>query len=111
MQITINNCNNIDSGSVEIKEGTLNIKHAINGTGKSTVARSILAAVQDKTSGKELAKLLPYKLAGQAGVHCTPSSQLCQSGLRGEPAALSGVAGEEATRAGSGDATTSLGIA
>lgn len=63
MQIIIKNCNNVDHGEIEIKEKTLNIKHAINGTGKSTIARAIIAAVSDaQNKTQELAKLCPYKL-------------------------------------------------
>nr|WP_034341200.1 AAA family ATPase [Herbaspirillum sp. B39] len=64
MQIIIENCNNIDHGEIEIKENSLNIKHAINGTGKSTIAKAIVAAVSDagKGGGKELGRLRPYKL-------------------------------------------------
>jgi len=64
MQIIVENCNNIDHGEIEIKENRLNIKHAINGTGKSTIAKSIVAAVNDaqRKSSKELAQLQPYKL-------------------------------------------------
>lgn len=69
MQITIKNCNNIDQGQVEIKENSLNIKHAINGTGKRTIARSIVAAVSDLTTGsKELLRLLPYKHKGSKNI-------------------------------------------
>lgn len=32
MNITIRNCKNIDSGTVSIQPGKLNIKYAINGT-------------------------------------------------------------------------------
>lgn len=35
MRLRIRNCNNIDSGEFEIIEGRLNIKYAVNGTGKS----------------------------------------------------------------------------
>lgn len=64
MQIIIENCNNIDHGEIEIKKNMLNIKHAINGTGKSTIAKAIVAAVNDakSKSSKELAQLQPYKL-------------------------------------------------
>lgn len=41
MNITIRNCKNIDSGTVTVEEGKLNIKYAINGTGKSTIAQVI----------------------------------------------------------------------
>jgi hypothetical protein len=36
MDIQISNCNNIDNGTIRLIEGRLNIKYAINGTGKST---------------------------------------------------------------------------
>lgn len=45
--VEIISCNNVDQGTIEIKEGKLNIKYAINGTGKSTVAKAISAAVID----------------------------------------------------------------
>jgi ABC-type Mn2+/Zn2+ transport system ATPase subunit len=43
MQVQLLKCNNIETGSVEIKEQTLNLKYAINGSGKTTIARAILA--------------------------------------------------------------------
>jgi len=62
MIIDILNCNNIDQGTVEIKDGLLNIKYAINGTGKSTISKAICAAVSDKKNGgNELLKLKPFK--------------------------------------------------
>lgn len=57
MNITIRNCNNIDFASINLIEGRLNIKYAINGTGKSTIAKSLeLYAKSD-----ELKSLTPYK--------------------------------------------------
>lgn len=41
MVIDIQNCNNIEYGKLTIEEGKLNIKYAINGTGKSTVAHAL----------------------------------------------------------------------
>lgn len=62
MIVEIISCNNVDQGTIEIKEGKLNIKYAINGTGKSTVAKAISAAVYDKkNAGNELLKLKPFK--------------------------------------------------
>lgn len=62
MDIDIKNCNNIETGKVLIKEKTLNIKHAINGTGKSTIAKAILASVSDRDQGtKQLLELTPFK--------------------------------------------------
>lgn len=41
MNITINNCNNIQNGNISIIKNKLNIKYGINGTGKSTIALAI----------------------------------------------------------------------
>lgn len=60
MVIQIRNCNNITNGEISIVEGRLNIKYAINGTGKSTIAKAIKSAIEhDETS---LRDLLPYRL-------------------------------------------------
>jgi wobble nucleotide-excising tRNase len=65
MKIKLTNCNNIDSGVIEIKEKQLNLKYAINGTGKSTIAKAILASTKDKQNGtQELNSLLPFKHRG-----------------------------------------------
>jgi ABC-type Mn2+/Zn2+ transport system ATPase subunit len=58
MELTINNCNNIDNGNISITKNKLNIKFGINGTGKSTIAR----AIKYKIDSPELLKeLLPFK--------------------------------------------------
>lgn len=57
MDIEIKNCNNIDSAKITVIAGRLNIKYAINGTGKSTVAHAIELAA----NGKVLKELIPYK--------------------------------------------------
>lgn len=59
MKLTICNCNNIDNGNVSIKPNTLNIKYGINGTGKSTIAKSIIYSVSDDK--KLLESLTPFK--------------------------------------------------
>jgi phosphatidylinositol kinase/protein kinase (PI-3 family) len=62
MEIEISNCNNIDSGVIKIAEGILNIKYAINGTGKSTISKSIQKSVSSRLNGtKELTELKPFK--------------------------------------------------
>lgn len=62
MEIHLANCNNIDSGMIEIHENHLNIKYAINGTGKSTIASAIQHWVNDRERGTEdIKKLLPFK--------------------------------------------------
>ncbi len=63
MKITIENCGNIDKGTIEIKPGCLNIKYANNGTGKSTIAKTIRAFTsQDNKEKKKLFnELVPYQ--------------------------------------------------
>ena len=56
MVIDIQNCNNIDYGEFIIEEGKLNIKYAINGTGKSTVAHAL-----EYSSKGTLNELRPFK--------------------------------------------------
>ena len=67
MDITIANCNNIESGSIHIQEGRLNLKYAINGTGKSTIARAIAATVHDDK--REIQALTPFKYVNDAENH------------------------------------------
>ena len=57
MNIRITNCNNIDNGTIDLIEGRLNIKYAINGTGKSTLAK----AIELCKSPEQLESLTPYK--------------------------------------------------
>lgn len=59
MEITLTNCNNIDSGKVEIIEGRLNIKYAVNGTGKSTIAKALSYKITDNKD--DLNDLIPFK--------------------------------------------------
>jgi len=56
MKIILNNCNNIDSGEIALAECYLNIKYAINGTGKSTASQAIKCLLDDN-----LDALLPFK--------------------------------------------------
>lgn len=59
MNIQILNCNNIDQANIQILEKRLNIKYALNGTGKSTIAN----AIKYKSSNDEAAlnQLKPFK--------------------------------------------------
>lgn len=57
MDISLSNCNNIDTGTIHIEDGRLNIKYAINGTGKSTIAH----ALSSKIKGEVLSELRPFK--------------------------------------------------
>lgn len=41
INIEISNCNNISSANINVKKGYLNICYAMNGTGKSTIAKAI----------------------------------------------------------------------
>ena len=59
MDIKIMNCNNIDEGNIKLIEGRLNIKYAINGTGKSTIAKAIEATITNDES--KMKDLLPFK--------------------------------------------------
>ena len=61
MLIELFNCNNIDHGQISLEPGRLNIKYAINGTGKSSIARALeYASLPDK-----LLSLTPYKYCGE----------------------------------------------
>ncbi|CAA0125590.1 Uncharacterised protein [BD1-7 clade bacterium] len=69
MEIEISNCNNIDNGRIALAEGLLNIKYAINGTGKSTISKAILKSVSSRVSGNnELLELKPFKAINDDGV-------------------------------------------
>lgn len=57
--IHIHCCNNIESGTLKIHRGKLNIKYGINGTGKSTIAKAIEFA--SKNNGDGLNQLVPFK--------------------------------------------------
>lgn len=67
MKISIKNCNNIDAGELYIAENCLNIKYAINGTGKSTISKAIDAFVNNDEDKKKA--LLPFKYYGKEENH------------------------------------------
>lgn len=56
--IEIKNCNCIKSADIKLEEGTLNIKYASNGTGKSTISKAVF--LKTHGSEEELQTLLPY---------------------------------------------------
>ena len=58
MNIKIENCNNISSGKIDVAENSLNIKYAVNGTGKSSIAKIIKAF--SLLNDAETKKLVPY---------------------------------------------------
>lgn len=64
ISITIKNCNSIESATVSLQTGSLNIKYGPNGLGKSTIAKSLASSV--KADGS-LAALKPFKYRGQPG--------------------------------------------
>lgn len=70
MTINVVNCNNITHGAVAIEENRLNIKYAINGTGKSTVAKAIEYAASHDDSG--LRSLTPYSSIGMTDATLLP---------------------------------------
>ncbi|MCW1913081.1 AAA family ATPase [Luteolibacter sp. GHJ8] len=67
--ILINNCNSIDNGSISILPEVLNVKYAINGTGKSTVAKAIELTMK----GTSLAELKPFKYRDSSDTANEPS--------------------------------------
>jgi energy-coupling factor transporter ATP-binding protein EcfA2 len=71
MDIRIANCNNITSGNILITEGRLNIKYAINGTGKSTIAKAIESSVNHDEA--KLKELTPYAFIGDNNPDHQPS--------------------------------------
>lgn len=65
MEIKLSNCNSIESGTLTIVENSLNIKYAINGTGKSTISKAIESYISDRDqSTKQLINLKPFKFRG-----------------------------------------------
>lgn len=56
--IQIKNCNNIDEANIIINKNCLNLKYAINGTWKSSIAKAIKYYINDK---EKLSELIPFK--------------------------------------------------
>lgn len=62
MDIKLKNCNSIENGEISIVENSLNIKYAINGTGKTTISKAIETFIRDKDNKtNELSGLKPFK--------------------------------------------------
>ena len=76
MDIKIMNCNNIDEGNIELIEGRLNIKYAINGTGKSTISKALEATIKGLDS--EMEELLPFKYYNGSN-NVTPEITGCEN--------------------------------
>ena len=49
MTAEISNCNNISSGKVFWEKGKLNIKYGLNGTGKTTIGKAVIASSKIKS--------------------------------------------------------------
>lgn len=81
LNVQIRDCNNIVQGEILLREGCLNIKYAINGTGKSTIAKAISASVSGDTN--TIKALTPY--------HYLPETE-------GHIPAISGLNGVESVR-------------
>lgn len=67
--IVIENCNNINKCNIGIVENKLNIKYAINGTGKSTIAK----AIKLYADGAKLDPLKPYEFIAKKEKILKPS--------------------------------------
>lgn len=59
--IRVSNCNNIDGAKVEIVRDKLNIKYALNGTGKSTIIKALRYKIENE---ERLIELEPFKYRG-----------------------------------------------
>lgn len=63
-EITIENCNSIDTANIGVKRGCLNIKFGPNGLGKSTIAKAVVGKAHNDGT---LAELVPFKSRGKPG--------------------------------------------
>ena len=70
MQIEILNCNNIDTGKIQIDENKLNLKYALNGIGKSTIAKAIELHLKGENN---INQLTPFKYLDSSSKEHTPS--------------------------------------
>ena len=52
----INNCNNIESANIQLRKNHLNIRYAMNGIGKSTIAE----AIKCSSEGNDLSVFSPF---------------------------------------------------
>jgi len=58
LNIEVLRCNSIDSASIKLEEGALNIKYGPNGLGKSTLAKALVGQIRNDGS---LENLVPFK--------------------------------------------------
>jgi len=67
LNIQLKNCNSVENGNIKIIKNSLNIKYAINGTGKSTSSKAIEYAVNDKNNAtSDLLQLKPFKYRNES---------------------------------------------
>lgn len=64
------NCNNIDIGKIQIDENKLNLKYALNGIGKSTIAKAIELHLKGENS---INQLTPFKYLDSSSEENKPS--------------------------------------
>lgn len=64
IDIKISNCNNIREGRIKLEKNKLNIKYAMNGTGKSSLSK----ALKLKSEGKNLNELTPFSKIGNPSI-------------------------------------------
>ncbi|MBS8122225.1 putative ATPase, archaeal AAA+ ATPase superfamily, partial [Candidatus Vampirococcus lugosii] len=62
LNIELKYCGNIEKGVIKLEKEKLNIKYAINGTGKSTIARAFKYYLEKNEEDEKLLK--PYKYIG-----------------------------------------------
>ncbi len=67
--VEIENCNNITECNLSITDGLLNIKYAINGTGKSTIAQ----AMRLSSEAKSLDELKPFRAVAKKDKSIIPT--------------------------------------
>lgn len=62
IKFELNNCNNVTSATIQLKKNHLNIRYAMNGVGKSTVAQAIncIAVNKDVNNNKQISDLVPF---------------------------------------------------
>ena len=65
-QISIKNCNSIETADISILKGALNIKYGPNGLGKSSIVKAITASIANDGS---LQNLKPFKHRSLPGQH------------------------------------------
>lgn len=80
MDIRLNNCNNISRAMISVTEGRLNIKYAINGTGKSTISKAIEAVSRNDNAA--LQELTPFQFIGDGDPTHVPSVEGLPADIR-----------------------------